>query len=155
MKLTQRKANIHDLPAIIWLLQQDEFGKTREQASENIDQRYLEAFDKINNDPNQYLMVVEMDNQIIGTCHLTILPSLTFTGATRMQIEAVRVRAQYRGQNIGAWMINEAIDYGKANGATIIQLTSNKQRQEAIKFYKKLGFKATHQGMKLYLQNQS
>jgi ribosomal protein S18 acetylase RimI-like enzyme len=96
-------------------------------------------------------MVVENGGKIFGTCHLTIMPSLTFTGSTRMQIEAVRVHSNNRGQKIGEWMITEAINYGKYSGASTFQLSTNKQRSEAIKFYEKLGFKATHEGMKLYL----
>lgn len=88
---------------------------------------------------------------IIGACHLTIMPSLTFIGSTRMQIEAVRVIQKYRGQKIGEWMMQEAIEYGKSKGASIIQLTTNKQRTSAKHFYEKLSFEATHEGMKLYL----
>ncbi|HBB7077297.1 TPA: GNAT family N-acetyltransferase [Legionella pneumophila] len=73
-------------------------------------------------------MIVENDDEIIGTCHLTIMPSPTFTGQTRMQIEAVR---EYRGQKIGEWMMNVAINYGKSKGASIIQLTTNKKRLRA------------------------
>ena len=69
-----------------------------------------------------------------------------------MQIEAVRVDERYRGQKIGEWMIQQAISYGKSNGASIFQLTSNKSREEAIKFYEKLGFESTHEGMKLYIE---
>lgn len=96
-------------------------------------------------------MVVEIDKEIVGTCHLTIMPSLTFTGQTRIQIEAVRVAERCRGQKIGEWMIDAAILYAKQNGATIIQLTTNKQRDKAINFYEKLGFQSAHEGMKLYL----
>ncbi|WP_419421222.1 GNAT family N-acetyltransferase (plasmid) [Legionella sp. D16C41] len=79
------------------------------------------------------------------------MPSLTFTGATRLQIEAVRIHNKYRGQGIGKKMISEAIKHGINHGASIIQLTTNKQRKNAINFYQDLGFKATHEGMELYL----
>ena len=85
-------------------------------------------------------MVVEGFNEIIGTCHLIIMPSLTFTGKTRMQIEAVRVSEKYRGQQIGQLMMEQAISYGKERGAKIIQLTTNKYRPRAKKFYESLGF---------------
>ena len=97
-------------------------------------------------------MVVENGDEIISTCHLTIMPSLTFIGSTRMQIEAVRVIQKYRGQKIGEWMMQEAMEYGKSKGASIIQLTTNKQRTSAKHFYEKLSFEATHEGMKLYLR---
>ena len=150
-QLTHRKATIHDLRTIIHLLLDDTLGETREQLNDTIDNRYLEAFHRINTDPNQYLMVVNLDDEIVGTCHLTIMPSLTFTGSTRMQIEAVRVSATHRGQKIGEWMMNAAIDYAKSNRISMIQLTTNKQRPRAKQFYERLGFEATHEGMKLYL----
>jgi ribosomal protein S18 acetylase RimI-like enzyme len=149
--IRHRKANINDLPSIVFLLQDDELSRTREYIQPEIDQRYIDAFYKIERDPNQYLMIVENDAEIMGTCHLTIMPSLTFIGQTRMQIEAVRVSEKFRGQKIGEWMINTAINYGKSQGASIIQLTTNKKRARAKEFYEKLGFEASHEGMKLYI----
>ena len=109
--LTHRKAKINDLRAIINLLLEDEFGQTRESKTPELDQHYVDAFHRIDIDFNQYLMIVENGREIIGTCHLTIMPSLTFTGQTRMQIEAVHILKQYRGQKIGEWMMQEAIKY--------------------------------------------
>ncbi|CEG58268.1 MULTISPECIES: GNAT family N-acetyltransferase [Legionella] len=154
LNIRYRKANINDLPLIVTFLLEDELGKTRENKQSVLDQRYVDAFYKIDIDPNQYLMIVENDDEIIGTCHLTIMPSLTFTGQTRMQIEAVRVSEQFRGQKIGEWMMSAAINYGKSKGASIIQLTTNKKRLRAKKFYEKLGFEASHEGMKLYLEKK-
>jgi ribosomal protein S18 acetylase RimI-like enzyme len=150
-KLTHRKATINDLRTIINLLLEDELSQTRESKKPDTNKAYINAFHKIDTNANQYLMAVENGSEIVGTCHLTIMPSLTFTGQTRMQIEAVRVLEKYRGQKIGEWMIREAIQYGIANGATIIQLTTNKKRTAAKTFYEKLGFEASHEGMKLYL----
>jgi len=149
--LSHRQATFHDLSRIVELLAEDELGKTREFLSDTqkLDQRYGDAFERINNDPNQYLMVVEEGDQIVGTCHLTLMPSLTFTGSTRLQIEAVRVSAEKRGQGIGAWMMAQAIYFGKSQGATIIQLTTNKKRPQAKEFYESLGFISSHEGMKL------
>lgn len=149
--LKYRKATIEDLRSIIDLLLEDELGQTRESKMSCLDPRYVDAFHRIDGDPNQYLMVVEGVDEIIGTCHLTIMPSLTFTGKTRMQIEAVRVSEKYRGQKIGEWMMQQAIAYGKERGATIIQLTTNKKRPRAKTFYEGLGFEPSHEGMKLYL----
>jgi len=148
--LTHRKATVNDIRAIVCLLSEDELGQTRERLEPELDQRYMDAFHQINTDPNQYLMVVESSAEIVGTCHLTLIPSLTFVGSTRLQIEAVRVSEKYRDKNIGEWMINAAIEYAKSHGASIIQLTTNKKRTRAKKFYEKLGFEATHEGMKLY-----
>ena len=97
-------------------------------------------------------MVVENGDEIIGTSHLTIMPSLTFIGSTRMQIEAVRVSGKYRGQKIGNWMVDQEISYAKDMGVSIIGLTTNKKRAQAKHFYEKLGFEGSHEGMKLYLR---
>lgn len=152
LNITHRKATINDLMAIVKLLFDDELGHKRESNEAILDQRYIEAFQKIDADPNHYLMIVENGQEIIGTCHLIIMPSLTFKGSTRMQIEAVRIAKKYRGQKIGTWMIEKAIAYGKSKGASIIQLTTNKKRSDMKDFYTKLGFEASHEGMKLYLE---
>ena len=154
MNIIHRRAKLDDLKEIVSLLADDKLGRTREQAGDEIAQEYLDAFAKIDSDPNQYLMVLENDGEVIGTCHLTLMPSLTFSGSTRLQIEAVRVNSSIRGQNLGQQMIKFAINWGKEYGATIIQLTTNKERPDALKFYEKLGFKASHEGMKLYLEQQ-
>ena len=148
-----RKARREDLKTIISLLLEDELGKTREILSDAIDARYIQAFNKINRDDNQYLMVVEREGEMVGTCHLSIMPSLTFTGSTRMQIEGVRIAKKSRGQKVGEWMMRRAIEYGKQRGVTIVQLTTHKQRDRAMKFYLQLGFDASHEGMKLILKN--
>ncbi len=151
--LSYRKAELDDLSAIITLLLEDELGLTREKLSMPIDKAYVDAFNDINADPNQYLMLVEHDNKIVGSCHLTMMPSVTFIGSKRMQIEGVRVAKACRGQKIGEWMIQAAIEYGASKGASIIQLTTHKQRTQAKKFYESIGFEATHEGMKLTLAN--
>ena len=150
--LIYRKATESDLKRIVQLLQEDDLGATREHLSEVLDPSYIEAFRLIDRDPQQYLMVVEQAKEIIATCHLTIMPSLTFTGSIRMQIEAVRVAGSMRGQKIGEQMMQEAIAYGKHRGASIIQLTTNKKRPRAKQFYERLGFEGSHEGMKLYLR---
>lgn len=150
--LTHRKARINDLEIIInLLLERDEISKIQEQQTVELNPSYIDTFYKIDADPNHYLMVIEDGNEIVGTCHLTMMPSLTFLGSTRMQIEAVRVAEKHRGKKIGEWMINAAILYGKSRGALIIQLTTNKKRLRAKRFYERLGFKSSHEGMKLYL----
>ena len=153
-KLTHRKATIHDLPVIIALLLDDSLGQKREVNDEKSNQRYIDAFHRIDADPNQYLMVVTLNDEVIGTCHLTIIPSLTFIGSTRLQIEAVRVSENHRGQKIGEWMIKEALNFAQSNGVTIIQLTTKKQRKRAMEFYERLGFEATHEGMKYYVKDK-
>jgi N-acetylglutamate synthase-like GNAT family acetyltransferase len=151
--LKVRKATIDDLPKIIELLLEDDLGQARESDNIDVNQRYLRAFHKIESDANQYLMVIEDSLEIIATSHLTIMPSLTFMGSTRMQIEAVRVTEKYRGQKIGSFMFEQAFLYAKNNDVDIIQLTTNKKRLKAQNFYEKLGFEPSHEGMKLYLKN--
>lgn len=150
---THRRATLEDLKSIIDLLLDDDLGKGREESSTTPSQSYMEAFREISDDPNQYLMVVEQGAKIVGTCHLTILPSLTLKGSRRLQIEAVRVAASHRRQKIGQWMIQAALDYGRSRGASLVQLTTDKRREDARKFYESLGFVATHEGMKLSLGN--
>ncbi|MCH9634441.1 MAG: hypothetical protein S4CHLAM7_11920 [Chlamydiae bacterium] len=149
MNLIYRKAQAADLSILISLLYQDELGAQREKPNSIFIDKYKEAFQKIDSDPNHYLMVVEQNKKMIGTCHLTLLPSLTYCGSTRMQIEAVRVLEECRNQKVGEWMIKQAITYGQSKGAYIIQLTTNCQRESSIKFYERLGFKASHVGFKL------
>lgn len=149
--LTHRKAKLEDLTDIIYLYADDILGQSRERLDPFSAESYRTAFDKIDADPNHYLMVVETDHKIIGTCHLTLLPSLTLLGQTRLLIEAVRVHEQYRNQKIGAWMMSEAIAYGRTHGATVFQLTTNKNRTAAKRFYENLGFEASHEGMKFYV----
>lgn len=152
MSLTVRKATFEDLPRIVELLVDDDLGQTRELNQESIASSYVKAFMKIDSDPNQYLMVVISHTQLVGTCHLTLLPSLTYTGSMRMQIEAVRIAKDYRGQKIGEWMMQQAFDYAKKHDVKIIQLTTNKHRPKAKKFYERLGFQPTHEGMKCFLE---
>ncbi|ODN42706.1 GNAT family N-acetyltransferase [Piscirickettsia litoralis] len=154
-KLRFRKAKRSDLAAIVTLLIEDDLGQARERAvfddDSQLDERYLKAFNRIDMDKNQHLVVGEIAGAVVATCHLTLLPSLSFIGSTRMQIEAVRVAESVRGQQLGKSMMEFAIDWGQVQGATIIQLTTNKLRPRAKQFYDSLGFEATHDGMKLYL----
>jgi ribosomal protein S18 acetylase RimI-like enzyme len=148
-QLIFRRAEHRDLSVILKLLFDDELGKTRESSSEIPELCYEKAFQKIVADPNNSLMVVELDDVIIGTCHLTLLPSLTLRGSTRLQVEAARIAGDYRGKGIGEWMFERIFEVAKEQDASIIQLTTDKRRARAKKFYERLGFEATHEGMKL------
>lgn len=149
--LQYRKAKTADLPQIIKMLADDKLGQQREISEAKLDSRYREAFRRIDADPNQYLMVVESKDKIVATCHLTFMPSLTRIGTTRMNIEAVRVSSEVRGQQIGEWMFEAAFEIARLNKATLIQLTTDKRRDDAKRFYERLGFQATHEGMKYHL----
>lgn len=145
-----RKAKEQDLAEIIKMLADDVLGQTRENEADF--EAYRQAFLEISEDKNNFLAVVEFEKQVIATCHLTLLPSLTFHGSKRMNIEAVRVSKEFTNQKIGSWMLEQAITFAKDNQVKIIQLTTNKKRQDAQRFYQNFGFTASHEGMKLNLQ---
>lgn len=149
--LTFRLAKIEDLPEIISMLADDVYGAQRENITEKVSDKYLEAFRKIQDDPNQELTIAEIDGNKVATFQLTFIQYLNFEGTLRAQIEAVRTRSDYRGQGIGTKVLTYAINRAKEKGCSLVQLTSDKRRTEALKFYEKLGFKASHEGFKLKL----
>ena len=138
-----------ELPAIIALLQDDMLGQRRE--ADAGDPAYRAAFDAIAADPNQMLVAAIMDEALVGTMQLSFLPGLSRRGAWRCQIEAVRVTATQRGAGIGARMIGWAIDRARERGCAQVQLTSDRRRLDAHRFYDRLGFAASHYGYKLAL----
>ncbi|MDA6069344.1 GNAT family N-acetyltransferase [Flavobacterium sp. AC] len=149
--LTFRLATIEDLPEIISMLADDTYGATRENNTSIVSEKYLNAFKKIQEDPNQELIVATINENKVASFQLTFIQYLNFEGTLRAQIEAVRTHSDYRGQGIGTNVLNYAINRAKEKGCQMIQLTSDKRRTEAIKFYEKLGFKASHEGFKLKL----
>jgi GNAT superfamily N-acetyltransferase len=149
MKL--RNATQTDVSAIVEMIADDALGKTRENFQIPLPEAYYSAFENINRDPNQELIVVENDNsEIIGTLQLSFLQYLTYRGGIRAQIEAVRIRKDQRGTGMGTKVFEWAIERAKERGAHLLQLTTDKLRPDAIHFYKNLGFKASHEGMKLH-----
>jgi len=151
MTVIFRKATRSDLPDIIRLLADDQIGASREKYEEPLLPSYYSAFDAIDSDKNSQLIVAELDNKIIGTLQLTFITYLTFQGGRRALIEEVRIDKSVRNQGFGKMMMEWAIQQAKENGCHLVQLTSNKQRTQALKFYEQLGFIASHEGMKLYL----
>ena len=131
------------------LLAADPLGSQRERAGTPLDPAYLAAFAHIDADDNQELVVAEDAGRIVGTLHLTVLPSLTYTGRARAQIEAVRVHADLRGQGWGRELFEWAIGRARERGCHLVQLTTDKQRPDALAFYEALGFVPSHVGMKL------
>jgi ribosomal protein S18 acetylase RimI-like enzyme len=146
-----RRACLSDLPHIIRLLKEDELGKERETDAD--DSCYTRAFEEISLDHNQFLMVLQKQEEIVGTCHLTAIPSLTFQGSRRMHIEAVRIDARYRGQSLGTQMLEAVLKIAQEQGCILIELTTHKSRIRAQRFYEQLGFKNTHMGMKLKIDD--
>ncbi len=148
-----RKAKRNDIVYIVEMLADDELGKTREDFQIPLPAAYLEAFENINVDPNQELIVVEDDSAgIIGTMQLSFIQYLTYQGGIRAQIEAVRIRKDKRGLGMGRKMFEWAIETARDRNAHLLQLTTDKKRPEAIQFYEDLGFKATHEGMKMHFK---
>lgn len=150
MQLNFRKATKSDVKFIIEMLADDELGKKREDFRTPLPQTYLEAFNAIDDDYNQELIVVEGDEEIIGTLQLSFIQYLTYQGGIRAQIEAVRIRKDQRGKGLGEKFFLWAIQRAKARQAHVLQLTTDKQRPDALRFYERLGFKASHEGMKLH-----
>ncbi|GAA4916342.1 GNAT superfamily N-acetyltransferase [Nonomuraea thailandensis] len=149
LSLLFRRARRQDVPAIVAMLADDPLGAQRE--GDPGDERYLAAFDRIDADPYDELIVAERDGKVVGTMQLTYLAGLSRLGAERCQIEAVRVAASTRGQGLGRKMIAWAIDRARARGCAMVQLTSDRSRTDAHRFYDGLGFTASHVGYKLKL----
>ncbi|HEX3711301.1 MAG TPA: GNAT family N-acetyltransferase [Trebonia sp.] len=151
--VTFRDARRADVPAIVALLADDILGAAREAAAagDQLDEAYLLAFEQIEADPRTRLIVAEADGQVAGTLQLNLLPGLSRHGMLRAQIEAVRVAAPHRGRGLGRTMIEWVIGQAREQGCGLVQLTSDKRRPDAIRFYESLGFSASHEGLKLSL----
>lgn len=149
MELTYRLATDSDLVDIIALLADDKLGAARENFQVPLPAPYLQAFQRISSDPYQELTVVEYNSEIVATFQLSFIQYLTYQGGIRAQIEAVRVKSNYRGRGIGKEVFQYAIKRAQSKGAHLIQLTTDKKRPEAQQFYESLGFIASHEGMKL------
>ena len=149
--LTFRRATADDVPAIIGLLADDELGRQREDPSLPLDVRYTDAFAAIDRDPNQLLAVVERSGAVIGCLQLTFIPGLSRRGMWRGQIESVRIASNERGGGIGRAVFEWAIGECRRRNCELVQLTTDKRRPDALRFYEALGFVASHEGMKLSL----
>jgi GNAT superfamily N-acetyltransferase len=150
--VTLREAVVDDVPSLVELLAADQLGSARESADsvEGL-APYVRAFEAIDADPAHLLVVADADGRVVATLQLSFIPGLARRGALRAQIEAVRVHADRRGSGIGGAMIAWAIDEARRRGCALVQLTSDKQRAEAHRFYSALGFTASHEGFKLIL----
>lgn len=143
-----RDARRADVPRIVALLADDGLGNSREGA---LDDAYWAAFEQVAADPRNRVIVAEADGQVVGTLQLTLISGLSRHGMLRAQIEAVRVAASHRGHGLGHAMIEWAIEEARTAGCGLVQLTSDKRRAGAIRFYESLGFTASHEGLKLQL----
>ncbi|ANM08610.1 MULTISPECIES: GNAT family N-acetyltransferase [unclassified Rhizobium] len=144
-----RLARQSDLVTIVRLLADDDLGNAREIVSDPVDARYLSAFAAIEADPNQLLAVaIDASDRVVGCLQLSFIPGLSRTGMWRGQIESVRVARDVRGSGLGSAFIEWAIGECAARGCGLVQLTSDKTRADSIRFYERLGFVASHEGLK-------
>lgn len=147
-----RRATRTDVPAIVALLADDDLGATRDGIRTEADLAvYQRAFDAIDRDPAQLLVVAEAGGRLVATLQLMFLPGLSHRGAVRAQIESVRVAAGLRGHGLGQAVMTWAIGEARRRGCSLVQLSTNKSRSDAHRFYERLGFAASHEGMKLQL----
>jgi GNAT superfamily N-acetyltransferase len=147
-----REATREDLPSIVRMLADDPLGQKRHRIEDPLPKDYYAAFDAIAASPSNALYVAEVAGEIVGTLQLTFIPGLDYVGAERMLIEAVRVARQRRNSGIGKAMIAEAIEIARRRGCQRVELTSSASRKDAHRFYERLGFAASHVGMKLMLK---
>jgi GNAT superfamily N-acetyltransferase len=150
-QLSFRLATQNDLPSIVQLYADDTLGASREQYAEVLSENYLKAFEAICADSSHELTVVEVNGEIVATFHLTFIPYLNLQGGLRAQVESVMTASSHRGQGIGKKMFDYIFQRAKAKGCVLVQLTTDKRRPDAIRFYERLGFVASHEGLKFRL----
>lgn len=146
-----RRATRGDLPDIVRMLADDALGARREAYAEPLPASYHSAFEAIDADPNNELVVADLGGRAVGVLQLTYIPYLTYQGSWRALIEGVRVDSALRAGGLGRKLLEHAIERARLRGCRMVQLTSNKARADAIRFYEKLGFVASHEGLKLEL----
>lgn len=146
-----REATLGDLSKIVQMLADDELGKIRERYETPLPDRYVKAFEAIDSDPNNELIVACLGEEIVGVLQITFTPYITHQGGWRATVEGVRTVSSERGKGLGSKLILRAVERAKARNCHLIQLTTDKKREDALRFYERLGFVATHEGMKMKL----
>ncbi|MER7132011.1 GNAT family N-acetyltransferase [Streptosporangium saharense] len=146
--MTFRTATIEDVPLVLALLADDAVSGAHQG---EYGEAHRAAFEAIEADPGNELVVAELDGEVVGTMQLTYIPGISRGGALRLQIEGVRVAAHLRGRGLGGQMMRWAVERGRIRGCALAQLTTNKARGDAHRFYDSLGFVASHEGYKLAL----
>ncbi len=144
-----RRATTADVPAIMRLLADDALGQSRESGDERL---YAAAFAEIERDPNNMILVIDVDGTVAGCAQLTVIPGLGRGAVKRGQIEAVRVAFRHRGRGLGRWFMGALVEAARERGCGLVQLTSDIRRPDAHRFYESLGFTASHVGFKLMLR---
>jgi ribosomal protein S18 acetylase RimI-like enzyme len=150
--ITLRPARRDDVPAIVALLADDPLGQARETATDPLPEPYWRAFDELTAQTGNHLLVAERGGMVIGCLQLTIIPGLSRRGMKRGLIEAVRIGAASRGLGVGEQLVTHAIELARVAGCGLVQLTSDKTRADAHRFYERLGFVASHTGFKFALE---
>ncbi|PFH12327.1 L-amino acid N-acyltransferase YncA [Collimonas sp. PA-H2] len=146
-----RHAAKEDLASIVRLLADDTLGASRERYEEPLPQAYAQAFSAIQNQQGNFILLAVEDAEVVGCLQLTLIPGLARLGMTRAQIEGVRISNAHRGKGIGEALFRHAIAYAREQGCGLVQLTTDKSRGDAHRFYQRLGFADSHVGMKLML----
>ena len=146
-----REAQRDEVSDIVEMLADDPLGAQRECFETPLPQCYFDAFQAIERDPNNELVVATLDNKIIGVLQMTFIPYITYRGGWRALIEGVRVAPGFRSRGIGRKLFEWAIDRARERKCHMVQLTVDKSRQDALRFYASLGFVASHEGQKLHL----
>jgi GNAT superfamily N-acetyltransferase len=145
-----RRATRADVPDIIRLLIAGEIdGHRVDTLDADAMPAYLAGFDAIDSDPGEELHVAEFEGRVVGTIQITYCQTLVHRGRLRATLESVHVAPGMRGRGVGATMVMQSIALAKARGAGVVQLTSNKLRRDAHRFYERLGFRRSHEGFKL------
>lgn len=151
MDLLFRAATRDDLPALVAMLADDALGAKRERNTSPLPDSYHDAFAAIEADPNNELSVAIHAGEVVGMLQITFIPYLTYQGGWRALVEGVRIHGEHRGKGLGRQMFEWAIRRARERSCHVVQLTTDKSRPEALRFYEVLGFKASHEGMKLHL----
>ena len=151
---TFRRARADDVPDIVRLLADDPLGATRERYESPLPESYARAFRAVEQDANNELVVACRGERVVGVLQLTYIPSLTYQGGWRALIEGVRVDSGERSQGLGKTLFEWAIARARERGCHMVQLTTDKARPDAKRFYESLGFVASHEGLKLHLKTR-
>ena len=151
-ELEFRRARASELPTLVDMLADDDLGRGRERAGADLHPDYLAAFEAISAHPDHELLVAVEGEQVLACLQTSFLPGLSRRGMWRGQVEGVRVARGARGRGIGNRLVREAINRCRARGCRLVQLTSDKRRTDAARFYESLGFVASHEGFKLDLE---
>ena len=152
METEIRESRFEDLPRIIRMIDEDDLGTTGDRYTEPLMKFYEDAFREITEDKNSIILVICVCGSVFGSLKLTFTRYLSHMGGLRATIENVHVASDMQGRGLGTKLMNAAIDLAKKRGCRIVQLTTNKTRKDAHRFYHRIGFESTHEGMKLYLK---